>query len=104
MAEIKKYDFSLRELTEILVERQGVREGKWIVTLELGITAGVIGANPGQAKPGALVVVSGVALERASDQQASELSFVVDASVLGAQRSAISAAERKKKVRSKATK
>ncbi len=78
MAEPSQYKFTLNELAMILVKQAGLTEGKWMVGLEFTLAAGMFGDSPSDAKPGAMMQVTGATLARA-DNAPDELALVVDA-------------------------
>jgi len=58
-------DFSLREVTEILVKHQDIHEGLYNLTFEFQIAVGAIGPAPESIFPGAMFGVSRVGLSKA---------------------------------------
>jgi len=45
MAEVTQYTFSWSEVTETLIKKQNIHEGKWIAAIEFGVNAGVFGGG-----------------------------------------------------------
>jgi hypothetical protein len=65
MAEVTQYTFSWAEVAEVLIKKQDLHEGEWIALLEFGVSPGLVGPTPAEAKPGMSIVASGVQLVRA---------------------------------------
>lgn len=57
-------DFSLRELTEILIKNQGFHEGLYNLSVQLQIGVGTVGPSPELICPGAMLGVSRVGLSK----------------------------------------
>jgi hypothetical protein len=62
MAEPTQYTFALKEVAECLIRAQGIKDGVWLLSFELGFGAGVFGQTEAQARPGALVQIDSVQL------------------------------------------
>ena len=81
MAEPTQYSFDLREVTEALIRKQGLKEGKWMAAFELNLGAGVFGQPGAAALPGGFMQISRVQLTKPNPQD-SALPWVVDAAQL----------------------
>jgi hypothetical protein len=46
MAEPTQFTFELKEVATALVKQQGLHEGLWMVSFEVGLVAGIIGQSP----------------------------------------------------------
>ena len=57
-------DFSLRELTEILIKNQGLHEGFYNLSVELQIGVGTVGPSPELICPGAMLGVTRIGLSK----------------------------------------
>lgn len=57
-------DFSLRELTEILIKNQGLHEGLYNLSVQLQIGVGAVGPSPELICPGAMLGVSRIGLSK----------------------------------------
>lgn len=70
-------NFSLRELTEILIKHQKIKEGLYDLAFEFQIAVGAMGPTPESICPGAMIGISHIGLSK------TEVSSVntVDASV-----------------------
>ena len=79
MPETTNYTFELRELTELLIKAAGVREGLWMLSVNLNFTAGNFQTAPETALPGSLVAIQNVAISR-TDAESSPPNLTVDAS------------------------
>jgi hypothetical protein len=77
MAEITQYTFSWHEVAEMLIKKQKIHEGEWVALIEFGITPGMVGPSPTDAKPGMSIVANGVQLAKA--QPGAPPNLVVDA-------------------------
>lgn len=62
MAEPTTFKFDLREVTTALIRQQGVTTGKWMVSVEFSLGAGVIGPTPAESLPSAVVQIKNVQL------------------------------------------
>ncbi|RUV39974.1 MAG: hypothetical protein E5X23_06535 [Mesorhizobium sp.] len=85
MAEPTQYSFTLQELAELLVRKQGITEGRWAVGFDLSIGVGIMGPNEVDARPGAMIQISGVNISKVppdSPANANEAVFIVDAAAL----------------------
>jgi len=60
-------DFSLMELTEILIKSQGLHEGLYNLSIQFQIGVGAIGPSPESICPGAMVGVSRVGLSKTEE-------------------------------------
>jgi hypothetical protein len=87
MAEVTQYNFNFVELTEALIQRQGLHKGEWIVGVELNITVGILGANLETSRPGAMLLANQVQLMKAIPGQHPP-HLIVDAAVVNPARSA----------------
>ena len=47
MAETLNYVFDLKEVVELLIKKQDITEGNWIISAEFGFAAIQTGAGPG---------------------------------------------------------
>jgi hypothetical protein len=64
----KTAEYSLRELTEILVRHQNINEGFYNLSFEFQISVGAVGPTPETLCPGAMIGVSRIGIVR-SDKQ-----------------------------------
>jgi hypothetical protein len=81
MADPTQFTFSITEATEALIRKQGLRDGKWILALEFTVNVGIMGTNPNDGKPGAMIVTNSIQLLRAPESGVPS-SLVVDAAKL----------------------
>jgi hypothetical protein len=63
-------DFSLVELTEILVKHQGLHEGLYNLSLEFQIAVGAVGPTPELISPGAMIGISRIGLSKTEKEKA----------------------------------
>jgi hypothetical protein len=64
MAEPQIFKYSYRELAEMMIKKQGLREGFWGIYVNFGIGATNIGPTPEAFVPAAIVPVLEVGLQR----------------------------------------
>jgi hypothetical protein len=81
MAEPTQFTFSLVEATEALLKKQGIHEGKWLLSIEFGLNVGLMGSAPTDAKPGVMVLANSLQLQRAVEPGAPP-NMIVDASIV----------------------
>lgn len=62
-------DFSLKELTEILVKNQGLHEGLYNLSIQFQIGVGAIGPSPESICPGAMIGISRVGLSKTEEKK-----------------------------------
>lgn len=63
-------DFSLLEMTEILIKHQGLHEGLYNLSLEFQIAVGAIGPSPESICPGAMLGVSRIGISKTDKEKA----------------------------------
>lgn len=78
MPEADAYTFTHKELVALLIRRAGVSEGKWMLQVNFGFTAGNFGANEEDVSPGGIMLINKVGITRA--KEGAPGSLVVDAS------------------------
>jgi len=64
MPETTDIMFSLRELAEILVRKQGIHEGFWGISLNFNFAATMMAKNPTELYPTAIAQVAGIGLHK----------------------------------------
>jgi len=62
-------DFSLIELTEILVKNQDLHEGLYNLTVQFQIAVGAVGPSPELIGPGAVVGISRIGLSKTEESK-----------------------------------
>jgi len=80
MPEANQYTFRHKELLEILIKQAGVHEGRWIIMMGFGFTAGNFGPDDEHLSPGAIVGVTAVGIQKAGPD--SPDGMVLDAAVV----------------------
>ena len=68
MPEVGQYLFSSRELLELLVQKAGVHEGKWILMANFGIAPGNYGPSADQMSPGVVIAVTQLGIQKAAPE------------------------------------
>ena len=82
MAEIRQFKYSMHELAEMLVKHEGLTEGKWMLSVEFGISATNVGRDDENLTPAALIPIVNIGLvesERANN-------LTIDASKIKSQK------------------
>ncbi len=80
MAEVTQYTFSWPEVTDLLIKKQNLHHGEWLALVEFGISAGMMGQAPPDAKPGIMIIANSVQLAKA--QTGAPRSLVRDAAIV----------------------
>lgn len=57
MAEVSQLKFDLKEVGRLLLEKQGIKSGKWVVGFNFNIVGVEAGPTPEQTRPGMVVSV-----------------------------------------------
>jgi hypothetical protein len=63
-------DFSLIEITEILIKHQGLHEGLYNLSVQFQIAVGAIGPSPELICPGAMLGVSRIGISNTEEEKA----------------------------------
>lgn len=77
MPDVNQFSFTHRELLTLLIKAADLHEGKWMMLITFGFTAGNFGPDEKSVMPGAIIAVQHVGLQRATPD--SPTSIVVDA-------------------------
>jgi hypothetical protein len=80
MPEVNQLFFQHKEIVELLIKKADIHDGKWVLAVNLGFSAGNFGPTLEQVVPGAIVSVLGIGLARAA--QDSPEALQIDASVV----------------------
>jgi hypothetical protein len=80
MPEVNQLFFKHKEIVELLIKQAGIHEGKWVLAMNFGLSAGNFGPTLDQLNPGAVVAVLGIGLNRATPDTPDAVQ--VDASVV----------------------
>ncbi len=62
-------DFSLVEMTEILIKKQGLHEGLYNLSVQFQIAVGAVGPSPELICPGAMMGVSRIGLSKTEEEK-----------------------------------
>lgn len=62
-------DFSLIEITEILIKHQGLHEGLYNLSVQFQIAVGAIGPSPELICPGAMLGVSRIGISKTEEEK-----------------------------------
>jgi hypothetical protein len=65
MADPTQFTFSLIEVTEALLKKQGIHEGKWVLSIEFGLNVALMGTGPADVKPGVMILANNIQLQKA---------------------------------------
>jgi hypothetical protein len=83
MAEATQYQITNKELVELIIRRQGIHDGIWMLAINFGFAPGNFGPTETQMNPGIAVVVQQFSILRvALDQPPPPPSITVDASIV----------------------
>ena len=63
-------DFSLVEMTKILIKHQGLHEGLYNLSVQFQLAVGAVGPSPESISPGVMMGVSGIGLSRTEEEKA----------------------------------
>lgn len=77
MPDASKIDFSLAEITEMLIKQSDLHEGYWQLTVEFGMAAANIGPNELESRPAAIIPLQQVSLTK--QKQKGNLTYCLDA-------------------------
>lgn len=66
MPEIQTYSFTHKEIMELMIRESGIHEGKWMLQVNFGFTAGNFGPSDGETYPGGIVLVNRLGLTKAT--------------------------------------
>lgn len=61
------HNFTLREITEILIKHQGLHEGLYNLLFEFQIGVGAVGPSPTSIYPGAMLGISRIGLSKSEN-------------------------------------
>jgi len=75
MAEATQFMFSYKDVVEVLIKKQGLSEGLWMLSVNFGMQATNIGVNDSDLKPSAVIAILGIGLQKTDK----ESSLAVDA-------------------------
>lgn len=65
MADAQRYIFSLKEIAEALIKKQGIHEGNWGLYLEFGISGtNIMNEDQTQVLPAAIVPITKMGLQK----------------------------------------
>jgi hypothetical protein len=78
MAEAQRIMFELREIAQILVEKQGIKEGHWGIAFEIGFAAMNVPVASDAITPAAVNTIQRVGIQRFAQSN----NLTVDASAL----------------------
>lgn len=67
MAEALNYVFDHKELTELLIRKQGIHEGLWAIFIEFGLAGANIGTDETNVLPAAIVPVKRIGIQRVDE-------------------------------------
>ncbi len=74
-----QFEFSLSDLTAILVKERGLHDGVWMPAFEFTFGAMHAGPSPAEVRPAALVQISKVSIVRVPDGMPPDFPLAVDA-------------------------
>lgn len=80
MSNATQYQFDLQEIAKLLIQKQGIKEGRWSIGVAFSLAAAQAGPSPDRVRPTMMVSVDKLVLSRA-DGDAPEV-LTVDASTI----------------------
>jgi hypothetical protein len=80
MPEVNQIFFSNKELLELLIRKADVHEGKWVLAVNFGFSAGNFGPAADQLSPGGVVAMMQAGIQRAVPETPDGMS--IDAAVV----------------------
>lgn len=82
MSNVTQYQFDLLEIAKLLVQKQGLKEGRWTIGVAFNLAPLHSGPTPEMARPSMMVAVDKILLSRADEGAPDGLT--VDASTVHA--------------------
>ena len=84
MPEIIQYTLTHKELLKLLIQENGVHEGRWSLLIGMAVAAGMYGPNPAQTFPGAAITFNQIGIQRFVPGESPEGpgSIILDAAVV----------------------
>lgn len=79
MPEINNYSLSHRELVVLMIKELGIHEGRWLLSVNFGLTAGNFGPSEDEVIPGAVLGIQHIGIQRETPGMKGPRSLVVDA-------------------------
>lgn len=64
MAEASQIDFPFKELTELMVRHQGIKEGHWMVLVRFSHTTGNLDTGKNDPAPGTVTRIESIGIQR----------------------------------------
>lgn len=66
MSEIKNFDYTNKELVSLILKKEGIHEGNWVLAAKLSFSAMNVGGAPdgSDASPAGVVALTGIRIER----------------------------------------
>jgi hypothetical protein len=80
--EVDKFTVTNRKLAELILKSAGIREGRWFLICNFGVSPGHFGPNLSQLSPGVAVVIQTVGIQRETPGMKIPSELVVDATKL----------------------
>ncbi|MEJ1158307.1 hypothetical protein [Prosthecomicrobium sp. N25] len=81
MSEISQLSFTLRDVTVALLREQNIKEGVWVLGVEMSIVVGNMGPEPQSALPTAMLQIPKFTLVRHEGEEAA-VGFAVNAATI----------------------
>ena len=82
MSNATQYQFDLVEVVKVLIQKQGIKEGRWTLGISFNVAALHAGASPEAMRPSMIVGVDKIVLALAEENIPESLT--VDAAALNA--------------------
>lgn len=68
MPNVTQYMFSNSEMLRMLLDKQGITEGFWSLTIEFSLAATMAGPSPEELIPSAILGVKSIGLQRSEEK------------------------------------
>ena len=75
MPEVQTYLFTHKEIVELMIKASGLHEGKWMLQVGFGFTAGNFGQSESEVQPGGIVLINHIGLTKAKEDSPSVLTL-----------------------------
>jgi hypothetical protein len=79
MPEVNQYLVKPKELVELIIKSAGIREGRWWLVANFGISPGNFGPTPDEAMPGMAFAIQSIGIQREVPGTPAPPGLVVDA-------------------------
>ena len=82
MPEANQYSVTNKELVELIIRKAEIRDGRWMLSVNLGFSPGNFGPTPDQVSPGVIVGITSIGITRVTPEMNASETLTVDAAAL----------------------